>query len=113
MPTKQEYFAKFCEAGGIDNMHSANTAFGQKASFIGDGITAFNRIVETAKGLLGELGINVDKATIADLKEALDMALDKLDALIDWPGPDILIELPLRKVAHWTFDKAAARLLES
>ena len=52
----------------------------------------------------------MNDATIAAIKAGMDLALDKLFALVDFPGPDLLIEPVLRKVAHWGFDKAVLRI---
>lgn len=50
--------------------------------------------------------------TIADLRAAMNAALEQLFAAVDFPGPDIIAESMLRRLAEWSFDKAV-RLVKS
>jgi len=104
-------FSRICESAGLDTVHEHfGFAAGDKVALDAGGFELFQRILDAAKGLLSEFGIGLDEATIAAVKAGMDLALDKAFALIDFPGPDILIEPILRKVAHWGFDKAVNRI---
>jgi len=107
----QQYFARIADAAGLDSVREHHgLAAGQNVALDGGGLELFQRILDAAKGIIGELGISLDDTTIAAVRAGMDLALDKAFELIDFPGPDVIVEPILRKVAHWGFDKAVSKI---
>lgn len=104
----QSHYAAICEAAGIDTVREHFGLMGnQKVDLDAGGLELWQRIKDAAVSIIKTLGGSVDDTTLAELKAALDMALDKAFEIIDWPYiPDALLDIPLRKLAHWSLERA-------
>lgn len=108
----QSFLAQILDAAGIDAIHEhyGLAAGSTIASEVG-GLELVQKIWEAAKGLLGQLGLPaLDDSTVAALKTALNLALDKAFVIIDWPVvPDAPVDALLRLLVNRWFDQAVNR----
>jgi hypothetical protein len=110
---KHTFYSQICDAVGIDAVreHYGLAAGASIASEVG-GLELIQKVWEAAKGILSQFGpVALDDSTIAAIKAAMNMALDKVFEIVDWPiVPDAPVDAVLRMLANRWFDAAVVKI---
>lgn len=104
----QVFYSRIADDAGLDTVREHfGLAAGQNLAADAGALEIFQRVLDSAKALIKEFSPGLlTPETYAQVKAAMNAALDTAFATIDFPGPDIVIEPALRMMANWALDRA-------
>lgn len=109
--SQQAFYAQILDAAGLDSIHEHyGLSSSQPIPAEQAGFETIQKILEAAKGVLGQFGVTIGPETVATIKAAMNQALDYAFTLIDWPVvPDAPVDAVLRALLNRLFDRFAAK----
>lgn len=104
----QAFFSRIADDAGIDIIREHHgLAASQNLAADAGALEIFQRVLDSAKAIVKEFAPGVlTPETYAQVKAAMNAALDTAFSAIDFPGPDVLIEPALRLFGNWALDRA-------
>lgn len=111
--SQQAFYAQILDAAGLDAIHEHyGLSSSQPIPAEQAGFETIQKILEAAKGVLGQFGVTIGPETVATVKAAMNQALDYAFTLIDWPiVPDAPIDAVIRVIVNRWFDRAVNEMV--
>lgn len=114
-PSGQSFLARIESDAGLGNIREHfGLAAGERVGVDAGALEVWQSIRDSVVSIIRELApAMLTPETISDLRDAMHAALAQLYAAVDFPGPDVIAESVLTRIAEWSFDRAVKLVLGS